>query len=184
MDASEETVKILLFLLPGFIFIKIVQLRCSLKKYEPYQYIVDSLIASLIIYTIASGFSITPNNSTWQSITIIIIITIVLAIIWSLVLQKDLLSKILHPGETSISTHHSIYPVKAIEKFKRKWHLVRLSDGKEIVGIVREFNYDTKEMLIEKGRMILDEGKTSEDSAWYYIPSGDQVIYIRTIEKN
>jgi len=183
MDISQETIKVLLFLLPGFLFIKVVSLRCSLREYEPLHYVVDSLMASLVIYAIASMFSVTSDYSSSGSIAIVIGITVTLAFIWSVILNRDWLAKLLHPGDTSLSTHSSIFPVKGIDKFKEKWHLIRFSDGKEIVGIIREYNHDTHEALVENGRIIHGKGKMSPDPAWYYIPSGDQIVYMRTIEE-
>lgn len=184
MDVSQETIKILVALLPGFLFIKIISLRCSIKKYEVHNYVVDSLIVSLIIYTIAKILGVPISGADWIPILIILTITIALAIFWSVIINRDWIAKILHPGDIQLSTHSSIFPVKGIDKFKGKWHLIRFSDGKEIIGIVREYNHVTHEALIEKGRMILKGGSLSPESAWYYSPSGDQIIYMRTLEEN
>jgi len=184
MDISQETIKILIALLPGFLFIKVVSLRCSIKKYEVHNYVVDSLIVSLVIYAIAKLLGVSISGADWKSILIILTLTIALALLWSVVINRDWIAKILHPGDVQLSTHSSIFPVKAIDKFKGKWHLVRYSDGKEIVGIIREFNHETHEALIEKGRMVMKGGSLSPESAWYYSPSGDQIIYMRTLEEN
>ncbi len=183
VDISQESIKILIALLPGFLFIKVVGLRCSLKNYEVHNYIVDSLIVSLVIYAIATFFEISISGADWKAIFLIFTLTIVLALLWSVVINRDWIAKLLHPGEIHLSTHSSIFPVKAIEKFKGKWHLVRYSDGKEIVGIIREFNHETLEILIEKGRLVMKEGTLSPESAWYYSPSGDHIVYMRTLEE-
>ena len=57
------------------------------------------------------------------------------------------------------------------------------ASGKEIRGILREYDVESHEALIENGQLILAGGKTSA-SAWYYIPSGEHIEYIRTIEEN
>ena len=184
MDISQETIKILIALLPGFLFIKVVSLRCAIKKYEIHNYIVDSLIISLIIYALANLFGISVSGAEWKPILLILALTIILAVLWSIVINRDWIAKLLHPGDIHLSTHSSIFPVKAIEKFKGKWHLIRYSDGKEIVGIIREYNHETHEALIERGRMVMKGGGLSPESAWYYSPSGNQIIYMRTIEEN
>jgi len=184
MDISQETIKMLISLLPGFLFIKVVSLRCSIKKYEVHNYIVDSLIASLVIYAIAKLFGVTISGADWKPILIILSLTITLALLWSVIINRDFIAKLLHPGDVQLSTHSSIFPVKAIENFKGKWHLIRYSDGKELVGIIREFNPETHEILIEKGRLVMKGGVLSPESAWYYSPSGDQIIYMRTLEEN
>jgi hypothetical protein len=182
MDISQETIKILISLLPGFLFIKIVSLRCAIRKYEAHDYIVDSLIASLIIYAIVKAFGVAISEVGWIQISIVLSFTFVLALIWSVIINRDWIAKLLHPGDIKLSTHSSIFPVKAIKKFKGKWHLIRFNDGKEIVGIVRTFNHETHETLIENGRIVMKGGKLSPDSAWYYSPSGEQITYMRTIE--
>jgi hypothetical protein len=184
VDISQESIKLLIALLPGFLFIKVVGLRCSIKNYEVHNYIVDSLIVSLVIYAIAELLGISISGVNWKPILLIFGLTIALALFWSVIINRDLIAKLLHPGDIHLSTHSSIFPVKAIEKFKGKWHLIRYSDGKQIVGIIREFNHETKEILIEKGRLVKKDGSLSPESAWYYSPSGDQIIYMRTLEEN
>jgi hypothetical protein len=171
-------------LLPGFLFIKIISLRCSIREYEVHHYIVDSLLSSLVIYLIVSLIPIKIELSSGVSIALVIGVTILLSLICSVILNRDWLAKLLHPGDTHLSTHSSIFPVKGIKEFKGKWHLIRFSDGKEIVGVLREFNHDTHEALIEKARLIVGKGNLSSESAWYYVPSGEQIIYMRTIEEN
>lgn len=185
MDISQETIKVLIFLLPGFVFIKIFSFRCFIKTYQTFDYVVDSLIASIVIYAISNYF-LTSNSISNLTIEIftVLFITIVLSLTWSVIISKDWIAKILHPGNVRLSTHSGIFPIKAIEKFKGKWHLIRYSNGKEIVGIIRELNHETNEMLIEKGKMVMKDGKLSKESAWYYSPAGDKVIYIRTLEEN
>ena len=183
MDLSQETIKIMISLLPGFLFIKVVSLRCSIKKYEVHNYIVDSLIVSLVIYAVASFIGITISSMDWKPIIKIFSLTIMLALIWSVIINRDWIANLLHPGDVQLSTHSSIFPVKGIDKFKGKWHLIRYSDGKEIVGIIREYNHETHEALIEKGHLVMKGGSLSPESAWYYSPSGDQIIYMRTLEE-
>ena len=184
MDISQETIKIMILLLPGFLFIKVVSLRCSIKQYEVHNYIVDSLIVSLVIYAIGSFLGITFTSMDWEPVIKILSLTTVLALIWSVIINRDWLAIILHPGDIQLSTHSSIFPVKAIDKFKGKWHLIRYSDGKEIVGIIREYNHETHETLIEKGHLVMKGGALSPETAWYYSPSGEQIIYMRTLEEN
>ncbi|MCU7843325.1 MAG: hypothetical protein KZQ93_05750 [Candidatus Thiodiazotropha sp. (ex Monitilora ramsayi)] len=184
MDVSEETIKVMISLLPGFLFIKVVSLRSSIKKYEAHHYVVDALIASLVIYSVAKLLRIDTSGAEWEQIFYVLLLTVILGLVWSVVINRDWLSIILHPGDAKLSTHSSIFPVKAINEFTGKWHLIRFSNGKEIVGVLREFNHETHEALIENGRLILRDGKLSPDSAWYYSPSGEQIIYMRTIEEN
>ena len=111
MNISQETIKILIALLPGFLFIKVVGLRCSLKKYELHNYVIDSLLVSLVIYAIVKLFDIPISGADWLSIFIILALTIVLALIWSVIINRDWIAKILHPGDIHQSTHSSIFPV-------------------------------------------------------------------------
>ena len=62
--------------------------------------------------------------------------------------------------------------------------MIRYSDGIEIVGIICEFNNETNEILIEKGYLVIKGGSLSPESAWYYSPPGDKIIYMRTLEEN
>ncbi|ACF11593.1 hypothetical protein Cpar_1187 [Chlorobaculum parvum NCIB 8327] len=184
MDVSKETIEVLILLLPGFLFLKVVNLRCSLTKYEAHHYIVDALIASLVIYSMAKILNIQVTSTGWKPILSIFTLTIISALTWSEVINRDWISKILHSSDYRLSTHSSIFPVKAIDKFIGKWHLVKFSNGTEIVGVLREFNHKTHEALIEDARMVMKGGKLTPDKAWYYSPSGEQIIYIRTIEED
>ena len=149
MDASKEAVEILTSLLPGFLFLKVVALRSSVSKYEAHHYLVDALIASLVIYLLVAvldwvssqmlGFQIMVSVE--LRIFVTLLLTVVMGLLWSVAINQDWLAKWLNRGDTRISTHAAIFPVKGIEKFKGKWHLVRFADGKEIVGIVREYNH-------------------------------------------
>lgn len=191
MDASKEAVEVLTSLLPGFLFLKVVALRSSVSKYEAHHYFVDALIASLVIYSLVAfldwtstkvaGFQIMASIE--LRILITLVFTLVMALFWSVLINRDWLAKWLHRGDTRISTHAAIFPVKGIDKFKGKWHLIRFSDGKEIVGIVREYNQETHEALIERGRLVKTGGVLSSDQAWYYVPSGEQIVYMRTLEE-
>ncbi len=183
MDISQESITVLTFLLPGFLFIKVLSLRCSIEKYEVHHYVVDSLIASLVIYAIAKLFGVTISGTDWKPILSVLSLTIILALLWSVIINRDWIAKALHSGDARLSTHSSIFPVKAIEQFTGKWHLIRYSDGKEIVGIIREYNHETHETLIERGRLVLKSGALSPESAWYYSPSGEQIVYMRTLEE-
>ena len=184
MDISQESIKLLISLLPGFLFIKIIALRCSINKQEVHEYIVDALIKSLVVYALANLFGISISGADWRSILKILGLTIILGLLWSIVINRDWIAKIMHLGNSRLSTHSSIFPIKGIKEFKGKYRLIRFSDGKEIVGILREYKHETHEALIEKGQMILSGGKLTPESAWYYSPSGEQIIYMRTIEKN
>ena len=182
MSISKEAIEILIYLLPGFIFLGVVRMRCVTKDL-PYQYyIINSLIVSLFIYVVAAAIGVADNVTKPVSAATIIFMAAMGGFLWSIVLNRDWLAKILHPGHTRVSTHDHIYPVKGAQKFSGKWHVVRLSQGTEICGVVREFDVQTHEMLIEKGRLVLPGGKLSKDSAWYYIPSGHGVAYLRTLE--
>jgi len=191
MDASKEAVEVLTSLLPGFLFLKVVAIRSSVSKYEAHRYIVDALIASLVVYSVVAfldwasthvaGFQIMASIE--LRILVTLVFTVGMALLWSVVINQDWLAKWLHRGDTRISTHAAIFPVKGIDKFKDKWHLIRFSDGKEIVGIVREYNHETHEALIENGRLVMTGGKLSPDQAWYYSPSGEQIVYMRTLEE-
>lgn len=192
MDASKEAVEVLTSLLPGFLFLKVVALRSSVSKYEAHHYLVDALIASLVIYSMVAFFDwVTSRMMGFQIMTsvelrifVTLLLTIVMGLLWSVAINRDWLAKWLHRGDTRISTHAAIFPVKGIDKFKGKWHLIRFSDGKEIVGIVREYNHETHEALIEQGRLVMAGGVLSQEQAWYYSPSGDQIVYMRTLEQD
>lgn len=184
MSISDEAIQILVYLLPGFIFLGVVRMRCVSRELEYQYYMINALIASLLIYVLAAALGLTDDVSEPASAAAIVLIAVVGGLTWSVVINRDWLSKILHPvGFTKISSHDHIYPVKAAEKFSGKWHVVRLSQGTEICGIVREYDVHSHEMLIEKGYLILPDGTLSKESAWYYIPAGSGISYLRTVEE-
>ena len=184
MQLTQETITILAYLIPGFLFQKVLHFRCPLKE-APYQYfVIDSLLWSLVIYAIALplGFGSVPVTA--KDIGFVLGIAFFGGLIWSEVIKRDWLSKVLTPIGPRPSSHYHIFPVKGIEKFKEKWHLVGLGDGMEICGIIREFNVETHELLLERGRMVLPNGTLAKEEACFYLPTGNCIRYIRTLEEN
>ncbi len=183
MGISQEVIEILTYLLPGFIFMSIVRLRCATKDLEYQYYIIYSLIVSLFIYYTATAFGVAVDPTNPMSFIIVLFIAVATGIIWSVVINDDLLSKVFHLfGSSSLSSQDYIYPVKGIKHFTGKWHVVRLKQVTEILGFVKEFDVQSHEMLIEDGRLVLPDGELSPESAWYYIPAGQRIASLRTIE--
>jgi hypothetical protein len=115
-----------MILLPGFFFIKIVSVRCSLEEYKVHHYLIDSLMISVVIYALVGLIFSIESYSSPSAIVKVFILTVILALIWSVIINKDILSKIFNPGDTRLSMHSKIFPVKGLERFKGKWHLVEV----------------------------------------------------------
>ena len=183
MNLTTEGLSLLIALIPGFLFMKIVTLRTGGSKPDTSTFLVDSLISSFFIYATAKSLRLSITLSNGYQLLLLLILTIILGIFWSIAINKDLISKFLQPGSIRQSVHSSIFPVMGIKEFEGKWHLIKLSDGIEIVGVIRAYNHNTHEMLIRDGRIVVGHGKLSPESAWYYIPSGDSILFARTLEE-
>lgn len=104
MDASKEAVKVLTSMLPGFLFLKVVALESSVSKYEAHHYLVDALIASLVIYSVVAFLDwIISLMLDFQimapvqlRIFVTLLLTIVMVLLWSVAINRDWLAKWLH----------------------------------------------------------------------------------------
>ncbi|WP_200177378.1 hypothetical protein [Ectothiorhodospira shaposhnikovii] len=183
MDLTDSAIKLLVFLLPGFIALKIVSFKCDVKTEDYKYYVVEALVLSTLIYMLA-GFAFLKIDI---SLPINILTAFLLAILVGIgvgeVKNKELLKYVFHGKSSSLSTHDKIYSIKAHKKLEGKWHVVGLKNGKEICGIIREFNTENNEMLIEKGRWVTKEGKLATDFGWIYFPPNQELEYLRSIEK-
>lgn len=185
MELAKETINILAYLIPGFLFQNIVRLRCPVKKEVSFDsLVVDSLMWSLIIYSISSIFGLTKAPFEARDIIGILTIAAVSGFLWSVVINRDWIAKLLNPVGPRISTHDHIFPVKGIQHFLGKWHLITLQDGSEICGIIREFDVESQETLIESGRFVLPNGQLTPEKSWIYLPSGTQICHFRTLEEH
>lgn len=184
MELSLDVIQLFIFLLPGFITIKIVDLKCDVIPKEYKYFLIDALLYSLVIYVLTSPII---QNKGWShpvSLVSALLIAIALGMIFGEVKNKEYTGLIFNTGRGYLSTHDKIFSLKASEKLFGKWHVIGLKGGKEICGIIRNFNTGNNEMLIEDARWVIgDEDKElAPEASWLYLPPNQDIEYIRSIE--
>ena len=117
-------------------------------------------------------------------------VTFLLSILFGVLIgeakNRDWFSSLFRGRTYFLSSQDKIFSIKATEKLFGKWHVIGLKNGKELCGIVREFNTLNNEMLVEDARWVIRNNNScslSHDSSWLYFPPNQDIEYIRTIEK-
>ncbi|MCP5106313.1 MAG: hypothetical protein GY950_23210 [bacterium] len=184
MDIVDSTVGLLIFLMPGFIVLKMVSFKCDIKDKGYKFYVLEALIYSVLIYMIVGFLPIKINPISSSYVLVIFLISVLFGILAGEIKNADIILKIFQKEGTGLSGHEKIFYIKAKDKLLKTdtWHVIGLKNGKEICGIVREYNPDNNEMLIEKARWI-NSGKLSKHYGWLYFPPNDEIEYIISIEK-
>ena len=161
---------------------KIVGLKADVRD-EGYQYyVVEALLYAVIIYMLASFIGIGSNLLAPKAILGVFLLSALVGLISGEAKNGEWLSKAFKTRLRSLSTHDKIFYAKAADRIFGKWHVVGLRNGKEVFGILREYNTQTNEMLIEDGRWVMPNGALAPDSGWVYLPPSDQIEYVRSIE--
>jgi hypothetical protein len=186
MDFATDAVKLLVFLIPGFISLKLIEWKCDIRQKEYQYFVVDALIYSLVVYAFASIFKLNTDITNPRSLFSILMLAIVIGIIAGEAKNKDLISVVFHGKQLKLSGHDKIFSLKAAEKLLDRWHVIGLKNGKEICGIIREFDTNNNEMWIENAYWVIQSDSTelslSFDSGWLYLPPSQEIEYIRVIE--
>jgi uncharacterized protein involved in tellurium resistance len=177
-----DAIKLLVFLMPGFIVLKIISLKCDVKLEDYKYYVVEALIYSVFIYMVAGFTHLNANLDSPINILCIFLLATLSGIIIAEVKNLEIISKLFNGTEKSLSSHDKIYYIKAHAQFKEKWHVIGLKNGKELCGIVRAFNTENNEMLIEKARWISKNGNMAPEFGWVYFPPNQELEYMRTLE--
>lgn len=186
MNIVEPALRVLAFLLPGFLVLETIKFKCDKQKMEYQYYVVMAMIYSVLIYALLSFVYTDANFREPGAVIPAFLLAIILGIVIGEIINKDILTKIFHDNPSApagLSSREKIFYLSGIENFKGKWHVIGLHSGKEIFGVIREFNPDNKEMLIEHARWVLSD-RLSEESSWLYLPPNQDIEYIRTVEDN
>ena len=182
MTYTQEAMNILVALLPGFLFVKVFALRTSVGEYKPHILIVDALLVSLVVTGIAASFPQNYQPSSIEAKTLInFCIAILIALIWSEVINRDWLSKFMQLGKTRLSSQHKIYPIVGVQELQGKWHLMRMTSGVQFVGFLSWFDSKTHEALFEDAQQLGADGVLEANQGTVYVPSGDHIEFIKTI---
>ena len=80
---------LLVFLVPGFLALKVIDLRTSSKE-QPYQYyLVNALMSSLAIYAFVSWTNMATAPYTPLEIIITLVVAFIGGLLWSVIINKD-----------------------------------------------------------------------------------------------
>ena len=181
MDIANDAIRLLVFLLPGFITLRVISYKADVKKEEYEYYVVEALIYSIFIFMLAGFLRLSTNLTAPSSIASLFCLSILTGIIFGEMKRREVLSHIFRSKNAILSTHDKIFYMCAGDIFFGKWHMIGFKNGKEILGIVEAFNTENNEMLIKDGRWVAN-GKVAEDKGWIYVPPNEDIHYIRTFE--
>ena len=181
---TQDAIKVLILLVPGILFMKVVGLRCPQKELKYQYFLTDALLASLVTYLAASVFGVDYDRVGWRSVLLVLVVASLLGFLWSVIMNQDYLPKLLHGKGSYLSSHDYIFPVSGISEFRGKWHVVGLDNGKEICGVIRKFDVETNELLMENARWVLGNATLAPDSMWLYLPPHGRLVYMRTLEES
>lgn len=79
-----------------------------------------------------------------------------------------------------LSVHDKILYMRGAERLFGHWHVVGLKNGKEILGVVRDIDTNTNEMLIEDARWIVGASVVGKPQ-WLYLPPETELEYITAV---
>jgi hypothetical protein len=181
MDIANDAIKLLIFLLPGFVTLRVISYKTDVKKDSYEYYVVEAVLYSVFIYMITGALHLNTDLQSPSAIASLYCLSILIGMFLGEMKRCDIFATVFRSKNAILSTHDKLFYAYAGEVFFGKWHVVGLKDGKEILGIIKAFNTDNNEILIEDGRWVVD-GSIAGDKGWIYIPPSEDISYIRTLE--
>ncbi|QBG47678.1 hypothetical protein EGM51_09830 [Verrucomicrobia bacterium S94] len=180
-DFATDAIRILLFLFPGFISLKIVSCKNAVAKEEYDSYLVQALVHSVIIYMIAGFLKLNTNLLSPQSIFLTLLISVLVGLFVGELTNREWTKYIFKDNSSYLSPHDKVFFAnRKIILDPNKWHLVSLKDGTEYLGFIKQFNTENNELLLIRCRKIID-GSMAENEEIVYLPPNEELLSIRCI---
>lgn len=181
MDIANDAIKILIFLLPGFITLRVISYKINVQKKEYQFYVAEAVLYSAFVYMVAGALQLTTDLLKPSAILSLFCLSILTGIITGEMKQRGILSTVFRNKNAMLSTHDKIFYGYAGDIFFDKWHLIGFKDGKEILGIIKQYNTENNEILIEDGQWVIN-GSVAIDKGWFYFPPNEDIRYIRALQ--
>lgn len=181
MSIVDDSIRLLVFLLPGFIAMKVVAHKCDVKQQSQHETLIDALLYSVIVYMVLGALGLESDLTHPGAILSALSIAVLVGIVTGEAKNGEWLANVLSSDRFGISTHDKIFYVKGAEKLFGKWHVIGLRNGKEIFGIIRNVDTNTNEMLLEDAKWLV-AGQLVGEPSWLYLPPETEVEYIRAVD--
>jgi uncharacterized protein DUF6338 len=178
MNIVDDSIGLLVFLLPGFVAMKVVAHKCDVKQQTQQETLIDALLYSVVVYMILGVLGLEADLTKPKAILAAFMLAVVVGIIWGEARNREWVATFLGSGRFGISTHDKIFYLKGAEKLFGRWHVIGLKNGKELFGIIRNVDTNTNEMLMEDARWLVG-GRLAGEPSWVYLPPETEIEYIR-----
>ena len=207
MPNSIQAIYILIVLLPGFLVVTIVELLTGMRVKEPHRFIVQALASSFAVYVIylllikmfslldisvvANPVTSGEKNSSLQSLVlavepvsvlILFFFSLVLAVVLSLAINKDWMRILRKLGLTRGS--HEAQPWDGAFRSTQHWVLVRLSDGKTVLGWPKRMSSreDKYSLSLQNAAWVRNDGTLVEIDTDEFLITGD-IDWVQFLKK-
>jgi hypothetical protein len=176
-DLASDTIRILVFLLPGFLTIRVISMKCDLKEQSQQEMVIDALLYSLVVYAGLGVLWSYADLSDPLAALAAVAAALLLGMIVSEARNRDWLGRAFARSRFGLSVHEKVLYQRGAEKLSGHWHVIGLKNGKEILGVVRNVDTNTNEMLIEGARWLMGSVIVGEPQ-WLYLPPDTELEYI------
>jgi len=183
MNIVDDSIRLLVFLLPGFVAMKVVAYKSDVKQQSQHETLIDALLYSVIVYMILGALGLEADLTRPSAILAAFAVADLVGIVTGEAKNREWIAGLLTSDRFGISTHDKIFYSKGAEKIFGKWHVLGLKSGKEVFGIIRNIDTNTNEMLLEDARWLVD-GHLAGEPSWLYLPPGTEIEYVRAIDKS
>src|SRR5437764_604934 len=142
----DDSIRLLVFLLPGFVAMKVVAHKCDVKQQSQHETLIDALLYSVVVYMILGALGLEADLTSSGTILAAFTLAALVGIVVGEAKNHEWIAGVLSSDRFGISTHDKIFYAKGAEKLFGKWHVIGLKNGKEIFGIIRNVDTNTNEM--------------------------------------
>jgi len=184
MQISSDVIQLIIFLIPGFFCMRIVEFKTDMIRKDYQFYVLEAVIYAMIIYAITNFVYQSQEILQKESLLIPLLIAIPLGSISGESKNKGWMPFIFfHNRKVAPSSHDRIYSLDAAEKMSNGWQRIGFKDGKEFIGLIRNFNSINNEMLIENAHLVIGEEhkELSPTIPLLYFPANQDLEYISLI---
>ncbi len=198
MPNSIQAIYILIVLLPGFLVVTIVELLTGIRAKENHRFIVYSLGLSVAVYVVyvflSKELSLPDINEVLKSLIsnekgsslqssvlsmgpwsflLLFFLVIAFAVVLSVAINKDWMRILRKLGWTRGS--HEAQPWDGAFRTNQHWVLVRLSDGKTVIGWPKRMSSreDKYSLSLQNAAWVRNDTTTVEIGTDEFLITGD-----------
>src|SRR5260221_518294 len=132
MNIATDSIKLLVFLLPGLIAIKVVALKVDLKQQTQHETLIDALLYAIVVYMALGALQLETDLTRPSAILAAMVLAVLVGLIAGEAKNREWISQLLAQPGFHISSHEKILYAKGADKLFRGWILIGLKNGKEV----------------------------------------------------